>query len=602
MLAGSTLVRNRINAAVVFLILAGVALLLQLVHLQVFRHGYYLGRAQRVQAREMQRFALRGAITDRNGLPLAISTTARCVYADPGLLHSEHHRRAVAHAVAPLLGMTEGVLLARLHEPGRFEVLAHKVSEQTSNEIEKRMRALAKRFQGDQPKFNRRSIAAMPEPVRLYPRGALACHVLGFVGRERRGGAGIEAAYDRVLRGRDGRVLADVDALGKIIPGRRFEEEEPVPGGSVRLTIDATIQEAAERALARAVQQTHAAGGTVAVADPASGEILALANCPVYDPNQYQRFSPDCWNNRAVTSPYEPGSTFKLVAAAAALEDRVVAPGEIAVHCSGALRVGNHTLHCVMHGKSGGHGASDICRILVKSCNVGAATLGLRLGRKTLYEYVRRFGFGSRVGLGLGGETPGIVADLADWRSITTANVAFGQGISVTPLQMLAAYCAVANGGVLPRLHVVSSVRQGDRLECYAPSGKRIISEHTAALLRQYLAKVTEQGGTGTLAAIEGYRVAGKTGTAQKAPYHSGKCVGSFVGFLPAEKPRLAIIAVIDEPKGSHYGGVVAAPVFQEVAKQAIAYLKVPPPGLQPVPATRPAAAPALPPLPRAAG
>lgn len=555
------------RAGVLFIIMAvvGGGLAANLIYIQLLRHEHYVRLTTELQHRRLVLRAPRGGIYDRNGVPLALTATGNFIFADPELIKPADKPK-VAQAVAPLLGMTPAQLLPELCRPCRYVPLVRKADDATVAAVKAKLRAL--KLHG---------VAAMTEPRRLYPRGTLACHVLGFVGREGRGRAGIECAWDKTLGGQDGLVLADIDARGRVIPGRREEMAAATAGGDVTLTIDARIQEIAEQALQRAVQAADAAGGTVIVADPATGDILALANWPRFDPNDYQKSPPRAWNNSAVTSPYEPGSTYKTVTAMAALEEGVIKDGQTVVHCTGSLRVGRRTINCAMHGHSGGHGTKDLRGVIVKSCNVGAATLGLKLGRERLYKYVHQLGFGQRTGVGLGGETAGYVPPLAEWKSITTANVAFGQGVSVTPLQLLAAYCVVANGGVLPQLHLVSRVRSGEQVQTFAPLGKRVVSVHTAELLRSYLSDVTKEGGTGTLADVPGYATAGKTGTAQKAPYHSGKYVGSFVGFVPADKPRLAILAMIDEPHGSHYGGVVAAPAFRETAQLALSCLAVPP-------------------------
>jgi len=554
--------RRRIGRFLYGLAAAWLGLSLYLVWIQLIQHDHYRRQADLLQHRRLLQPARRGLIYDRNGTPLAISTTGFAIFADPDQIRD---KARAARLLAPVLGMSEQDLFGLINRRGRFVPLLHRADKDLVRTLHARLR-----------RHKLGGFAASPEPMRLYPRGTLACHVLGFVDAEGKGGAGVESAYDRLLRGQDGLVVAEIDARGRIIPGHRVLEQPPVAGADITLTIDARIQEFAEQVLAQAVEQSQARGGTVLVADPATGEVLALANQPSFDPNHYQDYDPQCWNNAAVTSPYEPGSTFKLVVALTALEEKAISPGQVAVHCCGSLPVGHHIINCVMHGHSGGHGTLDLRGIIMKSCNVGAATLGLKLGKRTLASYVHKLGFGQRVGLGLGGETAGFVPPLASWKNITVANVAFGQGVSITPPQLLAAYSAVANGGVLPRLHLVSRVRDGRQVRTFAPAGRRVVSAQSAALLQEYLRDAIEEG-TGTLARVPGYTAAGKTGTAQKAPYDSGRYVGSFVGFVPADKPRLAILALIDEPKSSHYGGVVAAPVFREVAELSLAYLSVPP-------------------------
>jgi stage V sporulation protein D (sporulation-specific penicillin-binding protein) len=315
--------------------------------------------------------------------------------------------------------------------------------------------------------------------------------------------------------------------------------------------------------------------------DPNTGEVLALATRPAFDPNEYWRCEGASLVCPAVTSPYEPGSTFKLIAACAAVEEGVMSHRETYT-CTGSRPVGNHTISCALHGGARAHGTNDLDHMVIKSCNVGMATVALALGQERLYKWVRQFGFGEKTGIELAGESRGQVSPAASWSQIQVANIGFGQGISVTPLQLLAAYCAVANGGkrVYPR--VVQMVTSADgRVERLSqPEPKRILKPATAERLRAVLEKVVTEG-TGKQAQVPGRRVAGKTGTAQKPVpglgFVTGVYIGSFVGFAPVSDPRVAIIVVLDEPKGAYYGGVVAAPVFQAICERTLAYLRVPP-------------------------
>ena len=541
------------------LIVAFVLLGGQFFRHQVIKHSFYNEKSKKIIFRSLSIPAARGHIYDHNGTPLALSVTGRSLFADPSLIDDP---QVVAQTVAPLLGFRLSDLCSKLNEKGKFVWLRRKFDDRIVDRV---------------LDLDIRGIRAIEEPKRVYPRGKLAAHALGFVDIDHKGAAGIECSLDSVLAGKPGWISLEVDPRGRPIPGCRVEEVAAIDGRDVVLTLDATIQEIAETELHKAVEAYSAKGGTALVMDPWNGEILALACEPQFDPNCYTEYPQKSWANPAVNHCHEPGSTFKLVMACAALEEKIMPPGRT-TYCPGQLTVGNRVIHCAVHGKGHGHGQLDLAGIIEKSCNVGAATVALMLGPDTYYKYIRQLGFGSPTRVGLNGEARGSITPPQTWSKVKLANLAFGQGISITPLQLLAAYCAVANGGVLPHPHVVRSISQGSRRPPRVPSypGKRVISPQTASALQDMFKRVVKSG-TGKVVQIDGYQVAGKTGTAQKAPYESGKYVGSFVGFLPAEQPVVAIMVVIDEPKGSHYGAVVAAPAFREIAKRTLLYLGVPP-------------------------
>lgn len=354
-----------------------------------------------------------------------------------------------------------------------------------------------------------------------------------------------------------------------------------VPGSSVVLTLDLDIQAIAEEELAAAVEQANAAGGTAIVMDPNTGEVLALACQPGFDPNEFWRYPKANWTSHAVTSPYEPGSTFKVVTACAAIEEGVMANSETYT-CTGTKSIGARTVSCAQHGGKRDHGPVDLDDIIVLSCNTGIATVALELGARRLHEWVERFGFGEETGIELAGESRGILSSPERWSQMRVANLGFGQGIGVTPLQLLSAYSVVANGGwrVKPRLLHAVSDPLGEIVYREPPQTERILSAETAARMRRVMTSVVEEG-TGKAAQIPGRLVAGKTGTAQKptpeAGFRSGKYIGSFAGFVPADDPKLACIVVIDEPRNGHYGGVVAAPAFRAICERALTRLRVPP-------------------------
>lgn len=557
------LIRCRIEAWSLVLLVAVVGLGIRLFDIQI-RHGaQYRKAADDLVKRNWTLRAPRGTIFDRNGLPLAVSVDAGSIFGDPSRVED---KQAAAVRLAPVLDLSHKRIIDCLSRRGKFAWLLRRADDHVVAQV----RAL--KIKG---------IGVLDEPRRVYPNGVLAADTLGFVNDDHVGGAGIEGALQEALAGRDGRVWAEVDARGRVIPGRRHVQRQPVAGRDLVLTLDSRVQEIAEAYLDQAITTWKAAAGTVLVMEPQSGEILALANRPTFDPNDYTRHPAERWVNRAVSFAYEPGSTFKIVPVAAALEEGVYKPHDHVVFCRSAMPVGRRTIHCATHG-TGGHAEVDLTRLIVKSCNIGAATVAAKVGREPFHHYIRKFGFGYKAEIGLSGETAGFVPPPDAWRDIRLANLGFGQGVSVTPPQLLAAYCAIANDGIRPHPHLVKRMEAGAGRPAEATDlpGSRVISPQTAGVLREMLCETVAEG-TGTVAQIEGYRVAGKTGTAQKAfpgrGFVDGKYIGSFVGFVPGDNPKLAILVIIDEPQGGHYGSVVAAPTFREVAKCSLAYLGIPP-------------------------
>jgi cell division protein FtsI/penicillin-binding protein 2 len=557
----------------------GLAVLgVRLFVIQILRHPVLAKQAEQLQRVKTDLLSERGTIYDRNGVPLAFSRICYSIFADPELMDP---RQRPAEKLAAALGCPADTIEAALKQKGHFEWLCRRADDRVvakARELcQTRKGPNGKRIQG------LRGIGFLPEKKRLYPYGELAGQTLGLVRDDDSGGAGMELACDRILSGVDGRLIAEVDGSSRrrVIPGRRVEEVDPRQGQDVYLTIDVRIQEMTEAALREGVKQCDASGGTAIVLDPMTGDVLALANYPSMDPNRYREYPVEAWRNPAVVCVYEPGSTFKLVAACAALEYGGMTPESPVVKCCGCKTIGSRVIHCALHAGSRAHGAMDLHGVVVKSCNIGAATLALDVGRVKFYKTMRALGFTQRTGIGLPGEAAGSVPPVDTWPDIRLANLGFGQGVTVTAPQLLAAYSAVAAGGMLPPVHLVDRVggRDGQPRKLAYPS-RRAMSPRTAATMARLLRDVVTEG-TGKAAAVEGFTVAGKTGTAQKptpeAGYASGKYTGSFVGFAPAEDPRVAILVIMDEPKGSHYGGVVAAPVFGDIARRSLAYLGMPP-------------------------
>ena len=420
-------------------------------------------------------------------------------------------------------------------------------------------------------------LAVQMEHRRHYPFGPMAAPTLGYVDASLAnvlGAFGLERSQDPILKGLNGREVKEVDGRQMTIPDQSVRTP-PQDGRDVQLTLDYDIQLAAEESLAKAVESSHAIGGQCLVLDPANGEILALATAPTWDANAPGKCKTPLVNPTA-SNYYEPGSTFKLVAVMAALEEGVVRDGQIITNCTGAFPVGNHTIHEAHHA----HGQVDCGRLLEQSCNIGAATLALKLGTTRFLKWCDKLGFGSKTGVELPNETAGSLNRANANVRITLANMGFGQSLAVTPLQMAAAYASVANGGYWVQPHLVKALQSSDGKMVAVPLIKRkVCSAATAKLMRGYLVRVVTKG-TGDAAALPGYLVGGKTGTAQKPGAHGyggGKAIGSFIGVMPADRPRLIILAIVDEPQGSHYGGVVAAPIVKEVGLQALRHLNVPP-------------------------
>jgi stage V sporulation protein D (sporulation-specific penicillin-binding protein) len=551
----------RAKIAFYLIAIAGLFLTWRLFDVQI-RQGPRLARVALSQRSEtVELFAKRGTIVDRDGTVLVRSLPSESVYAVPSNIVDAH---ATAVAVAPLLGLEPAALESILRERSQFHWLARKIPYETAQ----RIRALS-------------IVGIYTEPeetgVRFTPSGHLASTVLGFVGLDENGLAGAEYAFDDYLRGKAGRMRIEADQFGRAIPfGETTIVERPAPGRNLALTIDSYLQFEAERALNAQVAASHARSGTAIIMDPATGDILALANAPDYDPARYYAYSDDARRDRAIEDSYEPGSTFKLITAAAALESGKVTPAT-RFPALDELAVGGRTIHNADDGElAAGSGPETMEDIIAHSHNVGAAEIGLAIGQHSLYDMIDRFGFGKRTQIELPGENTGIVPALADWSGSSLATISFGQGISTTPLAMARAYAAIANGGLLMRPRIVRALYNDDGTLAYQYGPeveRRVISARTARILRGYLRAVVVRGTGNPTARVAGYTTAGKTGTAQMAEngyYASGAYVASFIGYVPAEKPKFVILVKIERPRGVYYGSTVAAPVFANLARIAM--------------------------------
>ncbi|HEY3297343.1 MAG TPA: penicillin-binding transpeptidase domain-containing protein [Armatimonadota bacterium] len=561
---------TRIKMLLCYLIAAYVILLGRLAWIQIVRAPFYHEKAQALTVRKITLHARRGTIYDRDLNKLAVTVDAYNISAQPVKIED---KAAASRKIAPILHMDEKELLADLNTGRKFLYLSRRVEAEVGEAIK-------------QAKIP--GIGAELTAKRLYPGGDLACHILGFTDIDGKGREGLEKVYDKELSGQDGYMVVEVDVRGNPIPGSKKKQINPVDGKDIVLTIDSTIQHKLESDLRATYESHNAAGASALVMQPETGEILALANMPTFDPNKPGKAKPEQRRNRAIMDLYEPGSTLKALTACAGVESKAISLTDT-WYCHGSIRIGKRTVRCSLHGRefAHGHGVCNVGKMLKYSCNIAASGIGSRIGKERLYDFESAFGMYERPGSGLPGEVRGWHDSWKDWSDIRLANVAFGQGIAVTPLQMARAYSAVANGGLLLRPYIVKEILKGGKQEAmfHRHISRRVISEETSALVSQMLTGVVSEG-TGQNAQVEGYKVAGKTGSAQKAVggrYVPGKIVASFAGFLPVSRPKAVILVAVDEPKGSHFGAVVAAPVFQSTAKTTMWRLKIPPDDL-PVP------------------
>jgi cell division protein FtsI/penicillin-binding protein 2 len=528
----------------------------RLVQLQVGEHAQLRARAERQQQAGIDLSPTRGVIFDRNGNELARSVEVQSLYASPSKIADPH---AAADRLAKLLDLDRDALFKRLTSSQVLVAVKRKLSESEAE----RVKALS------MP-----GLQFVDEMKRFYVSGATAAHVLGFVDIDERGLGGLELVYDKLVRGRGGRLQLEVDALKN---SYSHEIEEPVPGANVSLTIDVMIQHYAEKALAAAVRSSRARAGTAVVIRPATGEILALANYPTFDPNNVADSDDSARRNYAVETAFEPGSIFKMVPYAAALEEGLIRPDTLIDCQGGQIRLPGRVVH------DRPYGVLTATKALAKSSNVAAIKIGMKVGNERLARYIESFGFGRRTGVELPAESRGLFRPASEWTPASIGSIPMGHEVGVTAVQAAAAFACIANGGQWVKPHLVSRITsaQGDLLEEHKPESRRVVSEATAATLTEMLESVVLQG-TGKLAQIGGYRAAGKTGTAQKVDeatgrYSNTRYVASFAGFAPISNPEIACIVSLDEPKGAYHGGDAAAPVFARIVADALQILGVPP-------------------------
>lgn len=553
------------RAHVRLLIIAGVAFLwmgmvfVRLSYLQLFCHGEYLARAQRQQQRTIEITPKRGTIYDRNKRPLAMSIPVDSAFGVPAEIADEN---LAARLLSGVVGKPQEELEARFESSRSFVWIARKLPPEKAEAI---------------TALNLKGIYLQKENQRFYPKRDLAAHVLGFVDLDEKGLGGIEYELDHQIRGRSEKIVVMADARQRWFDGGEAQRES---GADVLLTLDEKIQYITERELDAAIAQTHSIAGSAMVMNPNTGEILALANWPKFNPNKASDAPAEARMDRAVSALYEPGSTFKLVTLAAAFNEGITRTDEVFDCENGSVLVAGHRIH-----DHEPFGLLNVAQILAKSSDVGAIKIALRLQAPRFYDYIRAFGFGTPTGVDLPGESKGLVRPLDNWGSFSIGSISMGQEIGVTPIQLIAAVSAVANGGLLYKPHVIEELQRGNRVlpaeGLLTPTEpRRVIRPETAATLRRLMEGVILEG-TGPKAHLDGWTSAGKTGTAQKIDpttgrYSRTRYIASFTGFAPINNPAVTILVSLDSPVGLHEGGQVAAPVFKRIAEQVLAYLDVP--------------------------
>jgi stage V sporulation protein D (sporulation-specific penicillin-binding protein) len=557
---GGVLARKRVGVVLGGTALAFALLLVRLVYVQFIWADVLGEKALDMRMQDVPIQPRRGVIYDRQGHELAFSIDVESVYAIPAQVKDPE---STAKKLSDILGLKYDAALNCLTRQSSFEWVKRKIPD----DVARKMRE--EKMPG---------IGFTQESMRVWPKGSLLSQVLGIVGIDNDGLEGLEYEYDRMLRGVPGRFTVEVDAVGEALPQSERGYVPAVQGKNLVLTIDEVVQFIAERELDKAVNQSQAAGGLTIAMDPQTGEVLAMAMRPTYDPNEYDRYPEASRRITAITDSFPPGSAFKPVTAAAALETGAVTVTD-SFFCSGKTEIGPDTLYCWI---PEGHGSETFMEVIQNSCNIGFIEIGMRTGLDGFYKYLDLFGATSTTGIDLPGEVPGIVVPRSEAKPIDLACMSFGQTLQMTPIQLISAISAVANGGYTVVPHLVKEVTDVDGQVLETKTlGKvhQIISARTSADLCTALEQVIAKG-TGKQAYVPGYRLAGKTGTSNKVvggELVEGKYLAWFIGFAPANDPRLALLVMVDEPKGAYYGGQIAAPVFSGVMRDVLRYLEVPP-------------------------
>ncbi|WP_454192084.1 stage V sporulation protein D [Paenibacillus sp. Marseille-Q7038] len=561
----SVMLRRRLLWCMLILLILFTALVVRLAYVQFVKGPELSEEAENLWRREIPYSAKRGQILDRNGISLAYNITTPSVMAIPVQIKDKEQTAA---ALAPLLGMTQEKVLGIISKKERIVQIkpgGRKITMEKAQQIRD---------------LELPGIVVAEDNKRYYPFGDLAGHILGFTGIDNQGLTGVERTYDDNLNGIGGGIAYLSDAAGRLMPGSSETYQAPQDGLNLKLTIDQPIQSIIERELDQAMVKFQANSALAIAMNPKTGEVLGMASRPGYEPGSYQEYDADIYNrNLPVWMTYEPGSTFKIITLAAALEEKKVNLKNDRFFDPGFVEVGGARLRCW---KKGGHGSQTFLQVVENSCNPGFVALGQKLGKESLFKYIKNFGFGSKTGIDLSGEASGILFKLSQVGPVELATTAFGQGVSVTPIQQITAVSAAINGGKLYKPFVAKSWVDpvtGKIVEETKPEVVRqVISEETSKQVREALESVVAKG-TGRPAFIDGYRVGGKTGTAQKVingRYSSTEHIVSFIGFAPADDPQIVVYTAVDNPKGIQFGGVVAAPIVQNILEDSLHYLQIP--------------------------
>ncbi|MFC1668511.1 peptidoglycan D,D-transpeptidase FtsI family protein [Chlamydiota bacterium] len=543
-----------------FVILCYILLILRLFYLQIHKHVFFSSKAQTQHVISKSLAPRRGKIFDRNMRDLAISVPVPSLY---GVPEDISHPKKVATRLSSILGISKIYLFKRLSRKGKFIWLKRKITP----EEQKVIRA-----------ENLPGIEFIEEIKRFYPGNTLLCHILGFVNIDNIGLAGIEYKFNDILSGVSGQLLTERDAAGREIVLLRKKDLAPKDGYHIVLTIDATIQEIVETELKKTIEEFQAVSGSIIVMDPHTGELLALANFPYFDPNNPGKYHESLRRNRAITDIFEPGSTFKPFILSIGIQEKIIELTDRFFCENGLFRIGSHILHDVHPYK-----LLTAQEIIQHSSNIGIAKIALKIGKKNVYLYLSKLGFGTRTTIELPGEVKGILHPLKRWSRYSIFSVPMGHEISVTAIQLVRAFCALANGGKLMKpllIHKIIDSGNTVIFEATPEITSNLFSKDTSAAITDTLKSVTEPEGTGRKATVPGYAVAGKTGTAQKlepdGTYSHSKYISSFIGYLPCNNPQAIIGVFINEPQKFHYGGTVAAPAFSKIASQLMRYLEIP--------------------------
>ncbi|MEV2907726.1 stage V sporulation protein D [Paenibacillus larvae] len=562
----SVMVRHRLFVALLLGTLTFIALLVRLAYVQLWKGQELAERAEDSWRRNIPFAANRGEIWDRNGTRLTYNVSTPSVMAIPAQLKDP---KAAAAKLAQVLEGSEETIYKQI------------TKRQSINKVSPAGRKITQEKALEIKNLNIPGIVVAEDNKRYYPFGSLAGHILGFTGIDNQGLTGVEAKYDKLLTGLPGSVSYLADAAGRQMPGSTDEYVKPKDGLNLQLTIDQHLQSVLERELDQAMVKHQAQNILAIMVDPNTGEVLAMGSRPGYEPARYKEYDSEIYNrNLPIWKTYEPGSTFKIITLASALQEKKVDLKNEQFFDPGAIEVGGARLRCW---KKGGHGSETFLQVVENSCNPGFVVLGQRLGKESLFDYIQRFGFGKRTGIDLAGEENGILFKPSRVGPVELATTAFGQGVSVTPIQQITAVSAAVNGGKLFKPHVAKAwinPESGQVVDTIQPElVRKVISEETSKQVREALESVVAKG-TGRNAFIDGYRVGGKTGTAQKVingRYSPDEHIVSFIGFAPANNPKIVVYAAVDDPQGIQFGGLVAAPIVKNIMEDALHYMKVQP-------------------------